>query len=779
MMFDLFKRKEKRKETFLEFLFIAIGCWLISIGTALIVDAQYSIQIGLMPIVWQTLFAVVASTLFTRKWWIPIIYFGILVPVFFLAIVLSGDIHTFIESFVGFIKWWVSGLTYDSKWYSKQGFYLMHTFMNVGIGVLYFAIIRIFKRSLIVVATVFGFIVVNYSYGHTGYNELAIPFLIAGVFPLVAGEKFQNLKLPDFKNLFGIWGKKWLLVLISTLITVAISFGAFSIANKGQTRNRFCSDIVADIQTVSNVYLREQKKLDISLFDIGLVMNSTYVGGNLYNIKPKPLAATTLKESALVKITSFDTYDGVMWDSDFEKSYRINGFWDYEQNSYLAGDAVSNDDFVRNVTKAATVSRTTITLLENSFFVPVLGQVIGFNEETKTTNPVLFNKSGSIFSYYGFEKGYKYAIDSIVYESDKKALITQLKKLSIESGFTEDPLYDVDCDFYKSYTQLPKDLPKNLSQIFGKLKLKGMSEYEKAYTIAEYFSYKNGYVYDREPNNFKRGDDIIERLLATKKGHCVYYSTAMVIMARMAGIPSRFVAGYKTIKNPTGKLQIIDASSPYAWVECYIPNIGWVSFDPAPDYEVNANNVNKNLITMQQTVVEDVDEDDEEVRKVAGTNLKWNSSFDYSGLVILGFVLLVIIGFIFNAIISQKFYTLDSVRKRFSSTKMQTEYFYCDILRQFSWLGYRLKKGETLREVTARVCEGLSIDYALAVNLAINTVEELHYGNIEPSQDAVLGMFEARTRLENVLKDRNNKVAYVIKRRILLPIFCPIVYKYK
>ncbi len=784
-MLKTFKKKEKKKETVVEFLLSVLCCWFVSIGTGLIVDAQFSFQIGFNAILWQTLFAIVASVLFTRRWWIPIIYFGILVPVFFLAISLSGDINTFFESFMSFVEWWLSGMSYDSKWYSDQGFYLVHIFMNVGIGILYFAVARIFKKSLVVVAVALGFIVFNYASGYTGYSLWAIPFLVAGVFPLVAGEKFQKVKLPDIKNLFGVWGKKSLLMIVATLVVAAISVLSFGVATNTQdsVRNRICSDTVADLQTVSNVYTKEQKKLNLTLFDLGLVMNSTYIGGNLYNIEPKTLAATSLTEESLVKMTSFDTFDGVMWTNSFEKSYRVNGLWNDEQNTYLAGSAVSNSEFLEKASNSALRTKVTITLSSKSSFLPILGQVIGFSESTETINPVLFDKRGRLLSYYGFETGYSYTIDTLVYNTEEKALNKKIKSMINSLNLGTDAFYDEDSELYKSYTQLPSEIPEELEEALKKLSLEDETEYERAYKIREYFSSENGFVYAREPNNFERGDNIIERLFATKKGHCMYYATAMVIMARSVGVPSRLVAGYKTVQNPNGKLQVIDVSSPYAWVECYIPNIGWLTFDPTPETAVKPDNTNKNQITLgQQSVVPDIQVDvdvEEEEKKVAGTHLKWKNVFNVPLIVFLSLVLLVIICVVLNAIFSPRFYQIESVRKRFSSTKAQAEYYYIDILRQFSWLGFKLRKGETLSELTARVCSSLPSNYVQAVLDAIKIVEELHYGDISPTDEGVESVFIARTQLEKVLIDRNNRISYILKRRLCLTAFCSAVKKYK
>ena len=124
---DYFKNQRLRnKETTMEVFCNVISCWLIAVGVCVIVGSHLAFQVSITTVLWQTLFAAIASFLLTRRWWIIVIYFGILVPVFFLAISLSGDIYGFFASVAGFVKWWTLSMPYNSKWYSDQGFYMVH-----------------------------------------------------------------------------------------------------------------------------------------------------------------------------------------------------------------------------------------------------------------------------------------------------------------------------------------------------------------------------------------------------------------------------------------------------------------------------------------------------------------------------------------------------------------------------------------------------------------------------------------------------------------------------
>jgi transglutaminase-like putative cysteine protease len=64
----------------------------------------------------------------------------------------------------------------------------------------------------------------------------------------------------------------------------------------------------------------------------------------------------------------------------------------------------------------------------------------------------------------------------------------------------------------------------------------------------------------------------------TKKGVCQDFSNLFITMARLLGIPARYVCGYIFTGNSGHERARSDES--HAWVQLYIPNIGWKGFDP-------------------------------------------------------------------------------------------------------------------------------------------------------------------------------------------------------
>lgn len=78
-------------------------------------------------------------------------------------------------------------------------------------------------------------------------------------------------------------------------------------------------------------------------------------------------------------------------------------------------------------------------------------------------------------------------------------------------------------------------------------------------------------------------DPVAYFLFERRKGHCEYFASAMAVMLRTLGIPSRMVTGFQSGEyNPVSERYIVRASDAHSWVEAYIPQRGWVTYDPTP-----------------------------------------------------------------------------------------------------------------------------------------------------------------------------------------------------
>ena len=92
---------------------------------------------------------------------------------------------------------------------------------------------------------------------------------------------------------------------------------------------------------------------------------------------------------------------------------------------------------------------------------------------------------------------------------------------------------------------------------------------------------RRDFQYSLETANRPLPDPLANFLFVTKRGYCEYFASAMAVMLRTLGIPSRVVTGYQSgYYNEISGMYVIRASDAHAWVEAWIDGRGWVTFDP-------------------------------------------------------------------------------------------------------------------------------------------------------------------------------------------------------
>ena len=104
---------------------------------------------------------------------------------------------------------------------------------------------------------------------------------------------------------------------------------------------------------------------------------------------------------------------------------------------------------------------------------------------------------------------------------------------------------------------------------------------EQARAIETHLSQNYGYT-ARLPER-EQADPIAHFLFDRRQGHCEYFASAMAVMLRAVGIPSRVATGFQSgVYNPLSGWQVVRTSDAHSWVEAYLPDRGWTTFDPTP-----------------------------------------------------------------------------------------------------------------------------------------------------------------------------------------------------
>ena len=155
------------------------------------------------------------------------------------------------------------------------------------------------------------------------------------------------------------------------------------------------------------------------------------------------------------------------------------------------------------------------------------------------------------------------------------------------------------------WTEYPDDLGAGVIRIAEGLTTNLETNYEKAIALEQYFRYG-----DEQYGEFTYNDSVpaqyttssVEDWLTdesnpyVRNGYCEQYATSMALMARALGIPSRVVLGFapgKELLNDNTVL--IQDKNAHSWVEIWIPQFGWMMFDPTPRPGYSAPTINDTL----------------------------------------------------------------------------------------------------------------------------------------------------------------------------------------
>ncbi len=109
----------------------------------------------------------------------------------------------------------------------------------------------------------------------------------------------------------------------------------------------------------------------------------------------------------------------------------------------------------------------------------------------------------------------------------------------------------------------------------------------KALAIRDHLRSSGRYRYTRFLNTLQHGSARVADFLFAedpkqRAGHCGYFATAMVLLARAAGLPARVAIGFASPTSDEGSELVVLNAQAHAWAELYFAQAGWVVFEATP-----------------------------------------------------------------------------------------------------------------------------------------------------------------------------------------------------
>ena len=158
------------------------------------------------------------------------------------------------------------------------------------------------------------------------------------------------------------------------------------------------------------------------------------------------------------------------------------------------------------------------------------------------------------------------------YEDVSELLDADPAQLRVSDGDYPDEVND-------RYRQLPESTPGRVGETTERVTEGAETPYEAAKRVEQWLESNREYSLDvSRPNR-----NVADRFLhAMNEGYCVYFATTMAVMLRTQDIPSRMAVGYTSGEKVGEDRWVVRGLHSHAWVEVYVPEQGWVQFDPTP-----------------------------------------------------------------------------------------------------------------------------------------------------------------------------------------------------
>jgi len=133
------------------------------------------------------------------------------------------------------------------------------------------------------------------------------------------------------------------------------------------------------------------------------------------------------------------------------------------------------------------------------------------------------------------------------------------------------------------YLALPPDLPRRIARKAREVTGPASTPYDKA---AEVERYLRTFPVDFAVPDTPPGRDSVDYFLFDlQRGYFDYHASAMAVMLRTLGVPSRVATGYALDdlqRDGDGTTYEVTEKKAFAWPEVYFPGVGWVEFSPTP-----------------------------------------------------------------------------------------------------------------------------------------------------------------------------------------------------
>lgn len=296
----------------------------------------------------------------------------------------------------------------------------------------------------------------------------------------------------------------------------------------------------------------------------GVIDPFVSIQANLTQNPPVELFDVISERPSYWRLMSLDRFDGSTWSTS--DPYASSG------QPIFAGPSVTLNTMAPDaVAESPLLTQEVHILALQTPWLPMAfsPRTLRLDEGSARYEPEL----GFASSPVSLSPGFQYQVDSSLVEPSAEQL-DAAPDPSTPSDLLTPELVEV-------YTQLPPSVPAEIATIAHRLTDGEPNAYRKLIAIQNYF--RSNFDYDENLESPGGEDALLYFLTKSRRGFCQQFSSAMTVMARELGYPSRVAVGFQAgFLDTSGSSYTVMSSQAHAWTEVMFPGYGWVAFEPTP-----------------------------------------------------------------------------------------------------------------------------------------------------------------------------------------------------
>ena len=442
-----------------------------------------------------------------------------------------------------------AGQTADAT-QAAQGGRLLLTSAGFTLGVLFFALLNHNEFVSVAIVMLLAVLVACHAMSDSASLGAAVPGLVAAAaaFALTGGVQ------RDFRALR---------VLVPAALALAV---ALALVPGGRVTWKPLADAAEQVRSMFAQYFRfTHERIAFSINEQGYD-HAGEVGDSVVSMLGGPAQPHTdpvmrvhTDADVLLRGAIRTAYTGYSWVDTVPKSRFL--YYDLTHRTtrerLFSAPAALDDALLKLDLSVEMLDRGTSTL-----FVP--GMMDGFQMDLSTA--VYYNTAGEMFLSRDVQRGDRYSLRALLPELDDA-----LRQAVIDGESAADDRWQ---DILENHIRLPEGIDGGVYTLTMRAIEGAGNPFDRAVAIMNYL--RGNMRYTLQPDVPPRGRDFVSHfLLDTREGYCSYYASAMAVMGRMAGLPTRYVEGY--LARPG--VEVLTGENAHAWCEVYFRGVGWIPFD--------------------------------------------------------------------------------------------------------------------------------------------------------------------------------------------------------